>query len=284
MVRGVFVGMSTIDIIHTVSEFPPPNAKVRAGSQTVMAGGPACNSCVTFAHLGGSATLVTAVGRHPLSGIARDELRRYSIQLVDLSPDFDDLPVISSVWVNDKGERNIASVNATRVTQLAAQVDKELAENAAVVLVDGHYMEACQAWARAGHGHAAEVVLDGGSWKSGTEELLKSVDTAICSADFMPPGCSTQEDVLRYLKDAGVKNAAISNGAGPVPYVSGKEAGVLPVPTVKVKDTTGAGDVLHGAYCYYTAAGQEFVDALAAAIEVATKSCRFVGTRDWMSY
>lgn len=282
MIRGVFVGMSTVDVIHTVGEFPPPNTKLAAKSQAVMAGGPACNAAIAFAYLGGTATLVTAVGRHALATVLREELRRHSIHLADLTPEFDEPPVISSIWVNAKGERNIASVNATRISQLSAQIDKDLAERADVVLVDGHYMQACQAWAHAAHGRAREVVLDGGSWKTGTEELLKNIDTAICSANFMPPGCFSKEDALRYLKHAGVKNAAISDGPEPVHYVSGGASGTLPVPRVNAVDTMGAGDILHGAYCYHAAAGRGFVEALKAAIDVAAESCRFVGTREWM--
>ena len=126
------------------------------------------------------------------------------------------------------------------------------------------------------------MVLDGGSWKVGTEELLKCVDVAICSADFMPPGCATGEDALRYLRGSGVREIAITNGANPILFASEETSGSLPVPYVTLVDTMGAGDIFHGAFCFYASAGLGFVESLQQAAKVASESCRFHGTRAWM--
>lgn len=286
MTNGIFVGLSTVDVVFGVDELPSPNTKVVARSQDVFVGGPATNASITFGQLGGRATLVTSVGRHALASVVREELQRYSIQLIDLYlyPDFDDVPVISSISVKRTGERNIISANSTRVNALPVQIDDGILKEAGVVLVDGHYMQACQVWAEAAHARGTPVVLDGGSWKNGTQELLNSVDIAICSADFFPPGCSTEEDVLNYLKDCGVANIAITKGAEPVRYVSGVASGFVQVPQVEVVDTMGAGDTFHGAFCYYASIGRGFAEALGEAARVATESCRFRGTREWMKH
>ena len=282
MTRGIFVGLSTIDIVYDVDEFPTPNAKVAARSQSIFVGGPATNAAIAFAHFGGQATLVSAVGRHPLVQVIRQELERYSVQLIDLNPDFDDVPVVSSVAVDRAGRRNVVSANAARVITPATEVDRNHCKRASIVLVDGHYMQACQAWASAAQANGVPVVLDGGSWKHGTEELLKSVQTAICSADFLPPGCASKDDVLQFLKDRCVKNIAITDGANPVHFASGQSSGTLRVPEVEVVDTMGAGDIFHGAYCHSASTGAGFVEALAGAAKVAAESCRFTGTREWM--
>ena len=279
---GIFIGLSTIDIVYNVDEFPAPNSKVAALSQDALVGGPATNACIAFAHLGGKAALVTAVGRHALAALVREELSRYAIELADLNPDFVGLPVISSVAVDQRGNRNVVSANAARVTTPAARVDARLLELARVVLVDGHFMQAGQAWAAAAKERNTKVVLDGGSWKDGTEELLKNVHTAICSADFLPPGCGNADEVMEYLRAAGVGNIAISNGAEPIRFVAGQSAGTLRVPEVEVVDTMGAGDILHGAYCYYASIGRGFVEALSEAAKIAAESCRYSGTREWM--
>jgi sugar/nucleoside kinase (ribokinase family) len=126
--------------------------------------------------------------------------------------------------------------------------------------------------------------LDGGSWKDGTHELLKSIDAAICSADFKPPQCDDEDDVLEYLKASGVTNIAITQGAEPMRFVSGAASGSAPVPQVKLVDTMGAGDIFHGAFCYYASIGHGFVAALGEAARIATASCRFHGTREWMKH
>jgi sugar/nucleoside kinase (ribokinase family) len=294
MASVLFAGLSTIDIVYEVDEFPAANTKICAHSQSVYAGGPAANAAIACAHLGreatgsevmgGEVTLVTAVGRNALAAVIREDLARYSVQLVDLNPDFDGAPAISSVSVDKRGHRNVVSANAVRIPVPAARVNLDLAKQARILMVDGHYMQACQAWAAAAHACGTPVVLDGGSWKDGMGELLKSVDTAICSADFSPPGCDGTDDVIRFLRDAGVRNIAISNGAAPIEVVAAESTATVSVPQLQVVDTMGAGDILHGAYCFYAAQGLGFVDALTAAARIAAASCRYAGTREWMKH
>jgi sugar/nucleoside kinase (ribokinase family) len=100
----------------------------------------------------------------------------------------------------------------------------------------------------------------------------------------LPPGCSTEEDVLAFLKASGVANIAITRGAESIRYLSAVNSGIVQVPQVDVVDTMGAGDIFHGAFCYYSAVGRGFVEALAEAARVASESCRFRGTRDWMKH
>jgi sugar/nucleoside kinase (ribokinase family) len=178
----------------------------------------------------------------------------------------------------------VISANATRITIPAAKVDASLCEGARIVMVDGHFMGACQAWAGAAKARGKPVVLDGGSWKDGTDELLKSVHTAICSADFLPPGCASRDDVFEFLKSRGVANIAVTDGSEAIHFVSGQSSGTIGVPQVEVVDTMGAGDILHGAYCFYVSSGRGFIESLAEATKVASESCRYAGTREWMKH
>ncbi len=284
MASGIFVGLSTIDVVYGVDEFPAANTKVAARSQEVFVGGPATNAAVTFAQLGGEPALVAAVGRNTLAVVVREEIKKHKIQLVDLNPEFEGLPALSSVTVDSKGRRNVVSANATRATIPPARVDASLCESARIVMVDGHFMEACQEWAGAAKARGKPVVLDGGSWKDGTDELLKSVQTAICSADFLPPGCASRDKVIAFLKSKGVANIAITDGAKAIHFASGQSSGTISVPQVEVVDTMGAGDILHGAYCFFASTGRGFIESLAEATKIASESCRYAGTREWMKH
>jgi sugar/nucleoside kinase (ribokinase family) len=214
----------------------------------------------------------------------REELRNFSVSLTDLHPHFEGVPVLSLVTVDRNGNRSVVSANATRVPTPPAEVDRSLCEKASIVLVDGHYMQACQAWAAAARTLGTPVVLDGGSWKEGTEELLKSVHTAICSADFLPPDCTSRSEVIEFLKNRGVANVAITSGAEPIQFASGQSSGTIRVPQVEAADTMGAGDIFHGTYCYFASTGRGFIESLAEAAKVASESCRYAGTREWMKH
>lgn len=280
--KGIFVGLSTIDIIYTVSDHPLPNQKIAAHSQQISVGGPATNAAATFACLGGSTTLVTSVGRHPLAAMIHEDLRKSAIDLIDLSPESSEPPPISSVWVDAKGQRSVVSANAAGRKISAAIADPQQVIGADVVMVDGHVMQACKAWAEAARAARVPVVFDGGSWKPETDILLKSVDIAICSADFQPPGCVRESDVVNYLRGAGVREIGITHGPDPIQYVSSSASGTIEVPRVEAVDTTGAGDVFHGAFCFYYATGCSFEEALGKAAVIAAEACRHPGTRQWM--
>jgi len=109
------------------------------------------------------------------------------------------------------------------------------------------------------------------------------VTTAICSERFAPPGVSSLEQVVDYLHSFGIPNVAITCGERPIIYSEKGSHGTLPVPVVPVVDTLGAGDIFHGAYCYFLLSGRSFREALEKAAEVASRSCCSFGTRDWMT-
>lgn len=121
--------------------------------------------------------------------------------------------------------------------------------------------------------------MDGGSWKEGTEALLPVVDIAICSADFAVPD---EESVFSYLQKAGVQMGAITHGGAAIPYYSEEGEGVLPVSSVKVVDTLGAGDIFHGAFCYSYARTADWIRSLKEAAVVAGESCTCLGAKTWI--
>ena len=280
--RGLFVGLATIDILYTLNDFPSENSKVVAQSQQILAGGPATNAAITFAFLGGSATLAAPVGRHTLGSLVREECRQYGVTLIDLVPDSDEIPPVSSVLVDRKGQRRVVSVNATRTTVQRFAADPVTMAEVSILLVDGHAMSAGLNWAQAAKAEGVTVVLDAGSWKPETDKLLKSVDYAICSADFIPPGCKNEDEVIQYLLASGIGNIAVTHGADPVRFVSLTSRGIVDVPAVEAVDTMGAGDIFHGAVCLFLAEGFAFEDALREAGKVASESCHYHGTRRWM--
>src|SRR5205085_5300572 len=108
---------------------------------------------------------------------------------------------------------------------------------------------------------------------------------AICSADLRAPDGRPTSD---HLHGYGVPWVAVTDGAAPVRWSGPGAAGAVEVPAVDVVDTTGAGDVLHGAFAYALATAGvldegSFLAALRRAVAVAAASCRSFGTREWMS-
>ncbi len=285
---GLFVGLCTLDVIQLVDRPPGPDEKVTAREQVVAAGGPAANAAAVFSHLGGTATLVTAIGRHSLGVAAAADLARLGVRVTDLAADSPVPPAVSSILVTaSSGERAVASTNAARHRLLPPDGLDELVAGCDIVEADGHHPRLALAAARAARAAGRPVLYDGGSWKDGTDRLLPLTDVAVCSADFHPPGTGSPTQVLEYLRAQGVTWSAVSRGGRSIVWAGPEGGGTVDVPAVRVADTLGAGDVLHGALAHHLAVHgplttRAFVTALREAAALASQACVTFGTRAWM--
>lgn len=275
--RGVFAGLTTIDIGYAVDAFPAPNRKVAALGQETTAGGPCANAAVTFAHFAGSATLLTALGSHPLTHIARADLTACGVKIIDATASAAAPPPVSSICVlRSTGERSVVSANAKAFASLTYHFEPGWLEGASILLVDGHHLELAFQAAAEARRRGVEVVLDGGSWKPGLDRLLACVDIAICSDDFVSP--------MGDLLALGARHVAVTRGQQPIVYRSAAGQAMIEVPAIQAVDTLGAGDIFHGAFCWSRTAGAEIPEALQFAARVATESCRHWGTRSWRQH
>lgn len=274
--QGLFVGLMTLDCIYQAQRPPQANEKLVAQDVMMAAGGPATNAAVAFSALGGTATIMAAVGHHPVTALLREDLAHVGVSIKDLAPQRQTAPPVSSIVVSAaSGERAVISHNA-----LGLQVDHHPVDltHVEVVLVDGHQMELSHQVAMAAQSANISVVVDAGSWKPGFDQVLSLATVVIASANFQPPDGQT---ALTYLQGLGIPYVAITHGEHPITVSDQGQVSELPVPTTVVVDTLGAGDIFHGAFCYAWAG--DFSAALAQAAQVASLSCQYFGTRAWIA-
>lgn len=278
--KVLFWGLLTIDLHYFTDHFPVENTKIKVKKFNSYIGGPATNAAITFQHLGGKAKLVTSIGNNSFHSMIMDDIAQYNIDTMDLKTNENVEPVFASIITNESsGERTIFSylppkANMNNVPNIEGEFD--------IALFDGFYIETAIETAKKCREYGIITVLDGGSWKNKTNELLKFIDIAICSEDFIPPGVTQQEDVIAYLLKMGVKKAVITRGDKPIIVNEDLVNLLVEVPKTNVVDTLGAGDIFHGAFCYFYAKNQSFISSLEKAAQVASNSCRFHGPRAWM--
>ena len=277
--QGLFVGLTTLDLIYLTTRLPRNNEKIVALKQTIAAGGPATNAAVTFNCLGNRARLLSSIGNHPLSKLIHSDLEEYSVEFTDLEANKSQSPPVSSIFVTEStGERAIVSINATKSQAKVEQIPTNVLAGIDVVLIDGHQISVSRAISQQARSQNIPVVLDGGSWKPGLESILPFIDYAICSSDFYPPNCRDRQDIFNYLETQNITKIAITNGAQNIQYINKKNKGEITVKKIKIIDTLGAGDIFHGAFCYYILQ-QHFTEALHSASKIASFSCQYFGTR-----
>jgi len=270
--RVVCCGLATLDLTYVVGAPPRPDEKVVARELRIDVGGPALNAARTVVALGGAATLVTALGIGELADLVRARLA--GITVIDVA-EADHVVPVSTVMADDAGRRSVVSTNAAA---LGPTIAPPLPVDAAALLLDGHLMRAGATLAVAARERSLPVVLDGGSWKAGTAELLPHVTVAALSADFhLPDGADPLTGVIALGAPAAVR----THGSGPVEVLRGGIRREVPVPEAPVVDTLGAGDVFHGALVFALASGADLHDAVAGAAVIAAESVRHAGALGW---
>lgn len=298
--RGLFVGLTTLDVIHRIQAPPGVNQKITATSQSVSAGGPAANAAVTFAALGGDATLVTALGSDAVANLIREDLTRHGVSVVDVGTLTPTASAISSVLVTEAtGERSVVSVDgATTVANVPEDLAAHL-DGADVVLIDGHHPALAMAAAKAARSAGIRVVVDAGRWKPVMADLIEIGAEMVCSGDFLVPDTHTSQASAKSLIASGIATVVTTGGDLPIQWWAHGDSGTVDVPSVTAADTLGAGDVFHGAYAYYSALDQDgrkpagsdssqvhhsIAHQLHNSARVAALRCSIVGPRAWIAH
>ncbi|MGB7486583.1 MAG: PfkB family carbohydrate kinase [Phormidesmis sp.] len=294
-VRGLFIGVTTLDCIYQAEHPPAANEKVMALKSLMVAGGPATNAAVAFAQLGrqNRAVLASVLGEHSLTSLLREDLQGQGVILADLNPSRLGPPPVSSIVVTAAtGDRAVISRSAADLQIEASRVSKEILDGVDIILIDGHQMAASAQIAQWAKAQQIPVVVDAGSWKPNFETVLAAADVVIASANFYPPGCETgcetgcenRAAVFDYLRSHNIPKIAITHGAAPIFYCDSDEKErlevPLEVPQVRAVDTLGAGDIFHGAFCHFFLT-HTFKESLMKASRTASFACQHWGTRDW---
>ncbi|WP_062204565.1 carbohydrate kinase family protein [Demequina salsinemoris] len=290
--RVLCAGLATLDVVQLVERLPRPNEKVAALDFLLAGGGPAANAAVAAARCGAQTTLVTALPPHQLSELVLSDLRDCGVDVRVADPSGDGPPATAAIMVTQAtGDRAVVSPTGTAASERETPADLDassLVHGLDAVLLDGYHRHLGIPIARAAREAGVPVILDAGSWKPYSLDVLDHVDIAVVSDDFAPPGTDGEPAaVVSTLLALGVQRVLITRGGRSVLYrtpVGSGEAGVRPVPVV---DTLGAGDFFHGAFAFRIAElgleDERIHDDAVWASAVAGASLGSFGTRSWLS-
>jgi sulfofructose kinase len=149
-----------------------------------------------------------------------------------------------------------------------------------VILFDGHEPYISPSLARSARQRGIITVLDAGSIHSGTEELAGLVDYLVCSERFGLDftGETNEERAIEKLKSYA-PNLIITVGDRGLIWKNAGGSGRLEAFKVKAVDTTGAGDVFHGALAACLAQKKEWFESLRYASAAGALCCTKIGAR-----
>ena len=277
MAKGCFVGLAGLDIMFHVAALPLENHKVKTNDYETNIGGPAANAAITHAILGGESILISSIGDSLLGKSIKEELASYGVRIMDVSSGEEGLPSISGIAVNKtSGSRTIWSGQRVMEDGTFRPIG-EVLEDVDFCLSDCNIKDLGLAVVNKAKDMGVPVVLDAGNWKEGFEKFLAVSDYTIASSVCHPPDGQSIKD---KAFDWGSKNVAVTHGGEEIRYFSPSEKGVINPEEVTVVDKLAAGDIFHGAFCYFMfSKGCSFKEALINADKVATSSVMHKGPR-----
>jgi ribokinase len=251
--RVVGVGQCAYDIVGALDVYPQLDQKTELSDVTLQGGGPVATALVTLSRLGVETAICSRIGADLFGERIRAGLLEERVDCTDLCVDEQGTSQLAFIAVDDSGKRTIFWHRGTARPLAADEIDSPLIESAAILHLDGLHFEAAYAAAVLARNHNIVTVLDGGTVREHTLELLPLIDHPVVSEKFARQLCgdATYAAVLDRLLEFGAVAATVTCGEkGSWTKERGGEMFHQPAFAVEVVDTTGCGDVFHGGYIY----------------------------------
>ncbi|NNK57880.1 MAG: ribokinase [Desulfofustis sp.] len=279
MAKIVCTGMACLDYLFKVQRLPEGGGKFFATNYRAAPGGPAAAAGIAVAALGHEPVFIGRLGDDQ---VGRDILRHLQDRGVDISHVklvTDQTSQVSSVIIEDTGERQIINYSSSSLDPDPDWIDKQ-------------------------HLAGADFLLTDVRWPEGTERALRLARElgipSLIDADIAPVDISGLADLATYtifserglemvsgLKDLEAGLARITDSSSTWPAVTSGEKGSYwlkegklhrcPAESIEAVDTCGAGDVFHGAFAVAMAEQKEIDEAMRFAGVVAALKCQSFG-------
>jgi ribokinase len=277
----VGVGHAAVDYLGVVSRYPVVDTKIELSQFSLQGGGPVATALVTLATLGVGTRFIGKISDDDFGQFISRGLRDAGVDLSGVVIQPGQVSPFSFIAVEQATGRRTIFYTRGDVTALEpGEIDWSLLEGARVLHVDGLQMGAQIEAARRAHELGLQVVYDAGSSRDGMEELIGLTDVLIASERFAAElGTGALADSLRALRARGPKTVVITIGEDGSVGMEGDETYVVPAIPVGVIDTTGAGDVYHGAFVYGQLQGWSLQERMRFANAAAGLKCRSLGGR-----
>jgi ribokinase len=278
----VGVGYTALDYLGIVPRLPEENTKLEVRDFTIQGGGPTATAMVTMRRLGLGAAYVGKVGDDPFGARMLEELRREDVDVSSVVVERGASSQFAFIMVDAaSAARTILWTRGSVSPLKAREVDLDLVRSARGLFIDDLEPEAALAAARAARAAGIPVLIDAGSLREGVRELLPLCDYLVASERFADQisGGKRLREALEALSTFGPNAAVVTLGEKGCAFLSGAEVVEVPGFAVRAVDTTGAGDVFHGAYLFAVLEGLDTMQACTFANAVAALKCRKLGGR-----
>lgn len=272
------VGSASYDITIPVSDFPKENTKTRVEEKYECGGGPAATAAYLLAKWNMDVSFIGTIGNDEYGRKLIKEFEQANVNLKNL---FIENEETTSSFIT------INTSNGTRTILTYRPKYKEI-ENIDlnfkpdVILTDGqeyklmlNLMEKYP---------DAVTIIDAGRYTENIVELSKKVDYVVCSKDFAEKATNIDSASLKKmynkLKEIFNTNIIVTLESKGCLYEIDGNIKIMPAIKVDAVDSTGAGDIFHGAFTYGVANNLDLESILKISNIAAGLSVTKIGSRN----
>jgi ribokinase len=276
------VGYTAIDYLGVIPHFPEENLKLELDTLEVQGGGPAATATVTAARLGLSTAFIGKVGGDDRGAMMLMKLNGEGVDVSSAVLEAEALSQFAFIMVDaETGHRTILWTRGTLTPLRPEELDMEKIVSCRGLLVDTLEPAAAAAAAQKASAAGVKVLIDAGTLREGVREILPHCQYIVASETFagqISEGRSERvalEEMMKYGPEAAVVTL------GERGCVALSEDGYIEEKGFEVDavDTTGAGDVFHGAFLYAVLREWDIRRCCVFANAVAAMKCRMLGGR-----
>ncbi len=281
--KAVCIGHSTYDTTLPVNEFPTENIKTRIDGHIECGGGPAANGGYLLSKWGLDTSIVSIVGNDYYGDRIIEEFKGIGADTTYIEKVNNHYTSSSYIIANkSNGSRTIITSKDKPILRISKKIDLK----PDVILVDGEHPETAEEVLK--ENPDAISILDAGRLNDSTRKLGKLSTYVICSHDFaeeftnMKTDVNNIDDLIKIyekLKEFYKTNIIITlEEKGSFTEINGKYK-IIPSIKVKAIDSTGAGDIFHGAFVYFISQKYSLEQAIRYASITAALSVTKLGAR-----
>ena len=278
------VGQSAYDITLSVDTYPEENKKYKIDNLKECGGGSANNMAYLLALWHMDVYLASVIGDDAVGEKIYEELQKVGIK-DDYLEKIRNKKTTTSYIINNlsNGSRTIIT---NKNKDMHLNINQKINIQPDIILLDGNEY----AFARKviEENPQALKIIDAGNFKEETVELCKLCDYIVCSNDFAKEYTKINFSYQKEVEIQAAYNILDKAFDGKV-VITLEEHGSITkidnefylVPSVKVEnvDTTGAGDIFHGAFAYFMANNYSLLDMLKYANIAGALSVTKIGSK-----
>ncbi|MAS93455.1 MAG: carbohydrate kinase [Verrucomicrobiales bacterium] len=282
----VGIGMSILDSIKIVPSFPAEGGVTEVHRSALMGGGPVPTALCAASRLGAKTAILDRIGDDWRGDLIHEDYTKFGVDVSFLKREAEARSTFGTVLVRElDGERHIIFEEGDFTPFSSEELPFEALGNSSILHLNGRHWPACIDAARMVKENGGLVSFDGGAhrYDSKFHDLFPYVDILIVARDFAECLSESQErrPQLDSLSQWGADIVGITNGVhGSDWLINRQETFHQPAfPVEDVVDTTGCGDVFHGAFLFALSRGDDAKACARFASATAALSAKGLGGR-----